>query len=164
MPPYRGGGMTAAHTGSATTGDTPAMTSATPTHPTTPREHRSLCFSAAHSVRRTAPASRPSGRYAVGLRPSLDTDALHRRAQTTAKKQKERSQPPLDRPRSFRDDLQVCGVRPVDLRTQGYSVDRTIAGQRLARGVRLAAGPGSVGVLYPRAGRVVRSAEYPNAH
>ena len=32
-------------------------------------------FSAAHSMRRTAPASRPYGRYAVGLRPSLDPDA-----------------------------------------------------------------------------------------
>ncbi len=30
----------------------------------------------------------------------------------------------------------------------GYSADRTIAGQRLARGVRRAASPGSVGVLH----------------
>ena len=62
-------------------------------------------FSAAHIVRPAASASRPYGRYAVGLRPSLDPDASPRRAQNTTEKTKNKTSTPLDRPRHFRDDL-----------------------------------------------------------
>lgn len=62
-------------------------------------------FSAAQIVRREAPASRPYGRYAVGLRPNLDPDASPRRAQNTTKKTQTKTSTTLDRPRSFRDDL-----------------------------------------------------------
>jgi len=59
-------------------------------------------------MRRTAPASRPYGRYAVGLRPSLDPDALLRRATAAIGEDRTSDQEPLDRPRSFRDDLRFC--------------------------------------------------------
>jgi hypothetical protein len=53
-----------------------------------------------------APASRPSGRSAVELRPSPDPDASPRCARTPADKTKNKVSTPLDRPRSFRDDVQ----------------------------------------------------------
>src|SRR6478752_10743710 len=56
-------------------------------------------------LRRTAPASRPSGRSAVGLRPSLEPRRLTSAYPAPTEKAKERSAVPLDRPRSFRDDL-----------------------------------------------------------
>ncbi len=49
-------------------------------------------------LRRTAPASRPSGRYAVGLRPSLDPRALIRRAPKTAEAPEKDSAEPLTGP------------------------------------------------------------------
>src|SRR5881392_3831279 len=55
-------------------------------------------FSATHIMRRPAPASRPSGRYAVGLRPSLDPDASNRRAHNQAKKNKNGQHSPLTGP------------------------------------------------------------------
>src|SRR6266496_3570642 len=71
------------------------------------RSNPALLFSAVHIVRRPAPASRPSGRSAVGLRPSPDPDASPRRAQTTAEEAAKPEPHPLDRPRSFRDDPRV---------------------------------------------------------
>jgi hypothetical protein len=57
------------------------------------------------SLRRAGPASRPSGRSAVGLRPSLDPVPLSRRAQNMVGTEENRAGTTLDRPRSFRDDL-----------------------------------------------------------
>ena len=62
-------------------------------------------------MRRTASPSRPSGRYAVGLRPSLDPDAYFgvpsqdKEARRTNQNTTEMG---LDLPRSFRNDLR-CG-------------------------------------------------------
>ena len=59
-------------------------------------------------MRRTTPPSRPYGRYAVGLRPSLDPDAYFdapsqdKEARTTNQNNTEVG---LDRPLSFRNDL-----------------------------------------------------------
>jgi hypothetical protein len=55
---------------------TPALTSAPP-NPFSPVRNRppNTCLRRPKSLSTTAPASRPSGRYAVGLRPSLDPDA-----------------------------------------------------------------------------------------
>jgi hypothetical protein len=47
----------------------------------------------------------PSAAIAVGLRPSIDPDALPRRVPSPSEEAEQRSQAPLDRPRSFRDDL-----------------------------------------------------------
>ncbi|SCL26437.1 hypothetical protein GA0070624_3304 [Micromonospora rhizosphaerae] len=74
---------------------------------TTDLGSRHLRFSATHIVRPAAPASRPYGRYAVGLRPSPDPDASPRRAHNTTKKTKNKASTPLDRPRPFRDDLRI---------------------------------------------------------
>ena len=60
-------------------------------------------------MRRTAPPSRPYGRYPVGLRPSLDPDAYFdapsqdKEARRTTQNNTEVG---LDRPLSFRNDLQ----------------------------------------------------------
>ena len=71
----RGEGMTEQPPRLLTAG-TPALMRATPTTtPTTAQETQTTSFSATPQLRRTAPASRPSGRSAVGLRPSLDPDA-----------------------------------------------------------------------------------------
>ena len=62
-------------------------------------------------MRRTASPSRPCGRYAVGLRPSLDPDAYFD-APSQDKEARRTNQNNtavgLDRPLSFRNDLQVC--------------------------------------------------------
>ncbi len=61
-----------------------------------------------NSIRRTTPASRPYGRCAVGLRPSLDSDAYFdvpsqdQEAPKTSESKRSRG---LDRPRSFRNEL-----------------------------------------------------------
>jgi hypothetical protein len=55
-------------------------------------------------MRRTATLSRPSGRSAVGLRPSLDPAASSARSHTGSGP-KDRPANTLDRPRPFRDDL-----------------------------------------------------------
>ena len=61
-------------------------------------------------MRRTPPPSRPSGRYAVGLRPSLDPDAYFgvpsqdKEARRTNQNTTEMG---LDLPRSFRNDLRI---------------------------------------------------------
>jgi hypothetical protein len=65
---------------------------------------------ALNSMRRTASVSRPCGRYAVGLRPSLDPDAYFdapsqdKEARRTNQNNTEFG---LDRPRSFRNDLRI---------------------------------------------------------
>jgi hypothetical protein len=63
-------------------------------------------------MRRTGPASRPSGRYAVGLRPSPDPAPLPARDQNPIGAKKKGPAITLDRPRSFRDDLRVRPERP----------------------------------------------------
>jgi hypothetical protein len=58
-------------------------------------------------MRHTATESRACGRYAVGLRPTLDTDAERGAPKTRRRTPKERSTQPrlrLDRPPSFRND------------------------------------------------------------
>jgi len=55
-------------------------------------------FSATQIVRPAAPASRPSGRYPVELRPSLDPNASARRAHTPAQKPKQTARTPLTGP------------------------------------------------------------------
>src|SRR5690242_15477222 len=63
-----------------------------------PQEPEHQLFSAAQIVRPAAPASRPSGRYAVGLRPSLDPDASARRAHTATGEDQNNGQDPLTGP------------------------------------------------------------------
>jgi hypothetical protein len=68
-------------------------------------------------MRRTAPPSRPYGRYAVGLRPSLDPDAYF--DAPSQDKEARRTNPNntevgLDRPRSFRNDLQFHWLSQAD--------------------------------------------------
>jgi len=61
---------------------------------------------ALNSMRRTAPPSRPYGRYAVGLRPSLDPDAYFdapSQDKEARKTNQNTTQVGLDRPRSFRN-------------------------------------------------------------
>jgi hypothetical protein len=55
-------------------------------------------------MRRTAPPSRPYGRYAVGLRPSLDPDAPSKDKEAPRTNQNN-TEVGLDRPRFFRNDL-----------------------------------------------------------
>lgn len=62
------------------------------------------------SLRACAGVKAPNGRYAVGLRPSLDSDAYfdapsRSGSSKTSKNKRSRG---LDRPRSFRNDLQFC--------------------------------------------------------
>ena len=69
---------------------------------------------ALNSMRRTVSPSRPYGRYAVGLRPSLDPDAYFdvpsqdKEARTTNQNNTKVS---LDRPHSFRNDLWHKAIR-----------------------------------------------------
>src|SRR3954452_361010 len=63
-----------------------------------------------HIVRRTGTTSRPSGRSAVGLRPSPDPEPLPRRAHQPGRGKENGPVSTLDRPRSFRDDLLVAFV------------------------------------------------------
>jgi hypothetical protein len=59
-------------------------------------------------MRRTASPSRPCGRYAVGLRPSLDPDAYFdapNQDWEAPKQAKANAATGLDRPRSFKNDL-----------------------------------------------------------
>jgi hypothetical protein len=59
-----------------------------------------------HCSSKQAPTSRPSGRYAVVLRPSLDPDAYLDVCAAIEDSPNLRSPKVLTRPRSFRDDLQ----------------------------------------------------------
>src|SRR6516162_1336499 len=62
---------------------------------------------ALNSMRPTAPPSRPYGRYAVGLRPSLDPDAYidaPNQDQEAPKQAKANASRGLDQPHSFRND------------------------------------------------------------
>jgi hypothetical protein len=108
MPPARGEGMTGSPIRLPRTGK-PALK--TPTTTLLPQaESRTSLFDlpALNSMRRTASASRPYGRYAVGLRPSLDPDAYFD-APSQDKEARRTTQNNtavgLDRPRSFRNDL-----------------------------------------------------------
>jgi hypothetical protein len=68
---------------------------------------------ALNSMRRTASPSRPYGRYAVGLRPSLDPDAYFgvpsqdKEARRTNQNTTEMG---LDGPRSFRNDQRILSA------------------------------------------------------
>jgi len=87
----------------------PALKTTT-THPNKPESsHKTFSISLPlNSIRRTASPSRPYGRYAVGLRPSLDPDAYFD-APSQDKEDRKTNQNNtavgLDRPRSFRNDL-----------------------------------------------------------
>jgi hypothetical protein len=73
-------------------------------------------------MRRTAPPPRPYGRYAVGLRPSLDPDAYFD-APSQDKEARGINQTTqrlgLDRPRSFRNDLRKLQRAAAGGHTQG---------------------------------------------
>ena len=63
-------------------------------------------------MRPTASPSRPHGRYAVGLRPSLDPDAYFdapNQDQKAPKQAKANASRGLDQPHSFRNDLRLLG-------------------------------------------------------
>ena len=83
----------------------------TPTTPcsTEPKQPKPFSISLPlTTMRRRAPPSRPYGRYAVGLRPSLDSDAYFdapSQDQEAPKTRKNKPSRGLDRPRSFRNDL-----------------------------------------------------------
>ena len=82
-------------------------------HLATQAESRTSNFNlpALNSMRRTAPPSRPYGRYAVGLRPSLDPDAYFdapSQDQEARKTNQNNTAVGLDRPLSFRNDLRLC--------------------------------------------------------
>lgn len=101
MPPaacVRGGeGMTGSRYRLPTAGKHRPLVSAT-THNTRHREHRRT-FPAFHtSVRQPASASKPSGRYAVGLRSSPDPNASPRRAHKPAEKNQNKASSPLTDP------------------------------------------------------------------
>ena len=105
----------------------------TPT-PTTTRS-TSAASPPAQIMRRTAPASRPSGRDAVELRSSLDPGA-HPGAPTHNEAGQRKITPPLDRPHSFRDDLReeaqrrrhtCCGVTPL---SRAISANAACSGPR----------------------------------
>jgi hypothetical protein len=125
MPPHAGGeGMTGSRYRLPPSRDTGPDERHAP-H-TAHQEHHPEPFPALHSVRRPAPASRPSGRYAVGLRPSLDPDASPRRAPNPARKNKQNSHPPLTGPTpsgmTCTDD--IFGKRSV---TSASTVDRVVS-------------------------------------
>jgi hypothetical protein len=87
----------------------PALKTTMLRHPNKPESSTSLVdLPALNSMRRTASPSRPYGRDAVGLRPSLDPDAYFD-APSQDKKARRTNQNNtavgLDRPHSFRNDL-----------------------------------------------------------
>ncbi len=87
----------------------PALKTTTTHYPNKPESSTSLFdLPALNSMRRTASPSRPCGRDAVGLRPSLDPDA-HFDAPSQDKEPRRTNQNNttlgLDRPLSFRNDL-----------------------------------------------------------
>ena len=70
---------------------------------------------ALNSMRPTAPPSRPYGRYAVGLRPSLDPDACFdapSQDNEARRTNQNNTEVGLDRPRSFRNDLGLAVELP----------------------------------------------------
>src|SRR6476620_4509731 len=71
---------------------------ATPNTPQTRQEAPTSDPSPLPMLRRTAPASRPSGRCAVGLRPSLDPDAFLGVPGTYGERPKKDQQHPLTGP------------------------------------------------------------------
>src|SRR6185503_17167975 len=85
-----------------------------PPYPDTRKQHNNFAdHPALKIVRRPASASRPVGRSAVGLRPSLDPDAdLDASSQDQDDHIRTRNPPQtgIDRPRSFRNDQRICGM------------------------------------------------------
>src|SRR6478752_4918814 len=110
MPPTSGEKMTSSPVRLRSPG-TPALMRATPTTTLTTTEEPKHSTSPLPMLRRTAPTSRPSGRYAVGQRPSPDPGTPIRRALHLRRSIKQDPAVPLDRPRSFRDDLHEL-IRP----------------------------------------------------
>src|SRR6478752_1540584 len=106
MPPTSGEKMTSSPVRLRSPG-TPALMRATPTTTLTTTEEPKHSTSPPPMLRRTAPTSRPSGRYAVGLRPSPDAGTSIRRALHLRRSVKQDPAVPLDRPHSFRDDLHI---------------------------------------------------------
>jgi hypothetical protein len=85
-------------------------------HLATQAESRTINFDlpALNSMRPTAPPSRPYGRYAVGLRPSLDPDACFdapSQDNEARRTNQNNTEVGLDRPRSFRNDLRKLTTR-----------------------------------------------------
>jgi len=81
-------------------------------HLATQAESRTINFDlpALNSMRPTAPPSRPYGRYAVGLRPSLDPDACFdapSQDNEARRTNQNNTEVGLDRPRSFRNELRA---------------------------------------------------------
>jgi hypothetical protein len=111
---HRGEGMTGSHPSPAPHRET--GTEDAHDHLATQAESRTSNFDlpALNSMRQPAPPSRPYGRYAVGLRPSLDPDAYFdapSQVQGSSQNQPNNTEVGLDRPPSFRNDLHLsCGA------------------------------------------------------
>src|SRR4051794_8161679 len=107
----RGEGMTAAPTGPATNRDHPAMTSATHTQTST---KEAAADSSPQSPTACANRRRPQGPTAATRSGSARalTTTPPRRVSNPADKNNGPAKEPLDRPRSFRDDLRVHLVPP----------------------------------------------------
>ena len=75
MPHNRGEGMTGSPYRLPPRRDTGTEDDDDPLSPTSKAPQALSTFLPLNSMRRTAPPSRPYGRYPVGLRPSLDPDA-----------------------------------------------------------------------------------------
>jgi hypothetical protein len=94
------------------TGKPALKTPTTTLHPSRKQDPADFDLPALTSMRQTAAASRPYGRYAVGLHPSLDPAAYFdapsqdQEGHTTNQNNNKLG---LDRPRSFRNDLRfIC--------------------------------------------------------
>ena len=94
--------MTGSLTGLPTKPEQPALMSTPPPLNETHRSHPPRLPNL-NIVCRSAPASRPYGRYAVALRASPDPDALIRHATRRLERAKKRSHHTLTRSHSFRD-------------------------------------------------------------
>ena len=126
---HRGEGMTGSHPEPAPHRET--GTEDANDHLATQAESRTINFDlpALNSMRPTAPPSRPYGRYAVGLRPSLDPDACFdapSQDNEARRTNQNNTEVGLDRPRSFRNDLRHLLFDLVSKRSQRPSNRRTI--------------------------------------
>jgi hypothetical protein len=107
MPPNAAGeGMTGRPLPPAPRRGHPALMSATPPPSDTkePHQHPTHLFPPPTACAERRRPQSPSGRCAVGLRPSLDPDASLRRAPKQRRRPKTRSAAHLTRPHSFSDD------------------------------------------------------------
>ena len=80
-------------------------------------------------MRRTTPPSRPYGRYAVGLRPSLDPDAYFdapSQDKEARRTNQNNSEVGLDRPLSFRNDpgdLAQCDCGAIGTEKMSFKIE-----------------------------------------